>query len=101
MNDDIEGKRPITIAAPVAGGIQRQGSPLEVLLVFFKLGVSCFGGPIAMAYLTGPLLWMILPHINLHLATDYALPPPLTTRKRMSALGKSRGRRDGKSSVCR
>jgi chromate transporter len=23
------------------------GSPLEVLLVFFKLGVSCFGGPIA------------------------------------------------------
>jgi len=47
MNDDIEGKRPITIAAPVAGGIQRQGSPLEVLLVFFKLGVSCFGGPIA------------------------------------------------------
>ena len=24
-----------------------QGSPLEVLCVFFKLGVSCFGGPIA------------------------------------------------------
>jgi chromate transporter len=24
-----------------------KGSPLEVLLVFFKLGVSCFGGPIA------------------------------------------------------
>ena len=47
MNDDIEGKRPITVAAPVAGGIHRQGSPLEVLLVFFKLGVSCFGGPIA------------------------------------------------------
>lgn len=23
------------------------GSPLEVLLIFFKLGVSCFGGPIA------------------------------------------------------
>jgi chromate transporter len=26
---------------------QRPGSPLEVLFVFFKLGVSCFGGPIA------------------------------------------------------
>lgn len=26
---------------------QSTGSPLEVLLVFFKLGVSCFGGPIA------------------------------------------------------
>ncbi|HUZ32796.1 MAG TPA: chromate efflux transporter [Xanthobacteraceae bacterium] len=26
---------------------QPKGSPLEVLLVFFKLGVSCFGGPIA------------------------------------------------------
>ena len=26
---------------------QRMGSPLEVLLVFLKLGVSCFGGPIA------------------------------------------------------
>jgi chromate transporter len=26
---------------------QHAGSPLEVLLVFFKLGVSCFGGPIA------------------------------------------------------
>ena len=26
---------------------QRIGSPLEVLLVFLKLGVSCFGGPIA------------------------------------------------------
>jgi hypothetical protein len=26
---------------------RRAGSPLEVLLVFLKLGVSCFGGPIA------------------------------------------------------
>ena len=26
---------------------QRTGSPLEVLLVFLKLGVTCFGGPIA------------------------------------------------------
>ncbi|MBF0515380.1 MAG: chromate efflux transporter, partial [Desulfovibrionaceae bacterium] len=25
----------------------REGSPLEVLLVFFKLGLTCFGGPIA------------------------------------------------------
>jgi chromate transporter len=31
----------------VAVGGQRKGSPLEVLLVFLKLGVSCFGGPIA------------------------------------------------------
>ena len=31
--------------AAVGGG--RKGSPLEVLLVFLKLGVSCFGGPIA------------------------------------------------------
>jgi chromate transporter len=31
-----------------AGGVGRpSGSPLEVLLVFLKLGVSCFGGPIA------------------------------------------------------
>jgi chromate transporter len=26
---------------------QRTDSPLEVLLVFLKLGVTCFGGPIA------------------------------------------------------
>jgi chromate transporter len=32
-----------TTAKPPA----RTGSPLEVLRVFFKLGVSCFGGPIA------------------------------------------------------
>ena len=30
--------------APVS---RRTGSPLEVLLVFLKLGFSCFGGPIA------------------------------------------------------
>jgi chromate transporter len=29
-----------------AGGLHL-GSPLEVLLIFLKLGVSCFGGPIA------------------------------------------------------
>jgi chromate transporter len=34
-------------AENVAVGGQRKGSPLEVLLVFLKLGVSCFGGPIA------------------------------------------------------
>jgi hypothetical protein len=26
---------------------QRSGSPLEVLLVFLRLGITCFGGPIA------------------------------------------------------
>src|SRR5271169_2923682 len=26
---------------------RQTGSPLEVLLIFLKLGVSCFGGPIA------------------------------------------------------
>jgi hypothetical protein len=31
----------------VAAGGGHLGSPLEVLLVFLKLGVSCFGGPIA------------------------------------------------------
>jgi chromate transporter len=31
----------------VAAGGRRVGSPLEVLLVFLKLGVTCFGGPIA------------------------------------------------------
>ena len=31
----------------VAAGGRRVGSPLEVLFVFLKLGVSCFGGPIA------------------------------------------------------
>ncbi|MGD0024194.1 MAG: chromate efflux transporter [Xanthobacteraceae bacterium] len=31
----------------VAARDQQLGSPLEVLLVFLKLGVSCFGGPIA------------------------------------------------------
>src|SRR5271169_6641892 len=31
----------------VAAGGRRVGSPLEVLLAFLKLGVTCFGGPIA------------------------------------------------------
>jgi chromate transporter len=35
-----------TVGNAVVEG-QRMGSPLEVLLVFLKLGVSCFGGPIA------------------------------------------------------
>lgn len=34
-------------AATVAMPSRPAGSPLEVLRVFFKLGVSCFGGPIA------------------------------------------------------
>jgi chromate transporter len=38
----------MTIAAPSAETKeQRTGSPLEVLLVFLRLGVTCFGGPIA------------------------------------------------------
>jgi chromate transporter len=35
------------IAAKEAQRSPSTGAPLEVLLVFFKLGVSCFGGPIA------------------------------------------------------
>src|SRR6516164_2009955 len=39
---------PMTIAAPSAETKEQQtGSPLEVLRVFLKLGVTCFGGPIA------------------------------------------------------
>src|ERR1700757_3233303 len=39
---------PMTIAAPSAETKEQQtGSPLEVLLVFLRLGVTCFGGPIA------------------------------------------------------
>jgi hypothetical protein len=38
----------MTVAAnKIATRGQHMGSPLEVLLVFLKLGVSCFGGPIA------------------------------------------------------
>ena len=38
-------------------------SPLEVLLIFLKLGVSCFGGPIAHGYLTLSLSNLFLPQI--------------------------------------
>jgi chromate transporter len=39
---------PVTIAAhPAETKDQQRGSPLEVLLVFLRLGVTCFGGPIA------------------------------------------------------
>jgi chromate transporter len=39
---------PIPTAIPtLAVGARHLGSPLEVLLVFLKLGMSCFGGPIA------------------------------------------------------
>jgi chromate transporter len=38
----------MTIATHSDGAKERRsGSPLEVLLVFLKLGVTCFGGPIA------------------------------------------------------
>src|SRR5450759_4463883 len=38
----------MTIAAHSAEAKDRQtGSPLEILRVFAKLGISCFGGPIA------------------------------------------------------
>ncbi len=42
----IRGAPGLAVARDAAGGRQR-GSPFEVLLVFLKLGVSCFGGPIA------------------------------------------------------
>jgi chromate transporter len=37
----------MTTAEQSASTAGRRGSPLEVLLIFLKLGVSCFGGPIA------------------------------------------------------
>src|SRR5665213_1161785 len=38
----------MTIATDSAGAKNRQtGSPLEVLRVFLRLGLTCFGGPIA------------------------------------------------------
>ena len=37
----------MTAAEQAALAEGRTGSPLEVLLIFLKLGVSCFGGPIA------------------------------------------------------
>jgi chromate transporter len=46
MNE--EWKYPMSIATHGDGAKDRRsGSPLEVLLVFLKLGVTCFGGPIA------------------------------------------------------
>jgi chromate transporter len=41
-------RAPVTIAARSAEAEdQRRGSPLQVLLVFLRLGITCFGGPIA------------------------------------------------------
>src|ERR1039458_4157751 len=40
-------KTPMTIEEQAAQKYERAGSPLEVLLGFAKLGVTCFGGPIA------------------------------------------------------
>jgi chromate transporter len=37
----------MTAAAQADLAEKRKGSPLEVLLIFLKLGVGCFGGPIA------------------------------------------------------
>ena len=45
--DGAANKSTDPTANKVAAGGRRVGSPLEVLLVFLKLGVSCFGGPIA------------------------------------------------------
>src|ERR1019366_7613347 len=46
--DNAKKKYPMTIATRSAATKDRQtGSPLEVLLAFLKLGVTCFGGPIA------------------------------------------------------
>jgi chromate transporter len=47
--DAADGERnDFTLAAQAAAAKGRQvGSPLEVLLAFTKLGVTCFGGPIA------------------------------------------------------
>jgi chromate transporter len=45
---DKSDNNPAMIAAPFPVAKDRQaGSPLEVLLVFLKLGLTCFGGPIA------------------------------------------------------
>ena len=47
MNDKNK-NGPMTIATDSAQAKdQHTGSPLEVLLAFLKLGVTCFGGPIA------------------------------------------------------
>ncbi len=51
MTDAADRMPQATAVEAAAGGVPRHGhfsgSPLEVLLVFLKLGVSCFGGPIA------------------------------------------------------
>ncbi|HEY7245203.1 MAG TPA: chromate efflux transporter [Xanthobacteraceae bacterium] len=48
---DIASRSERDTAIPVSGNSaapsRQKGSPLEVLVVFLKLGVSCFGGPIA------------------------------------------------------
>ncbi|MGH7248672.1 MAG: chromate transporter, partial [Pseudomonadota bacterium] len=49
MNSRPRGKGDLTAPAAAHAAIREphKGSPLEVLRIFFKLGVSCFGGPIA------------------------------------------------------
>jgi len=36
-----------TTNAPTTADLHRRGSPFEVLLIFLRLGLTCFGGPIA------------------------------------------------------
>jgi chromate transporter len=47
MNDETGPKDLIAPAGLAVIARQHAGSPWEVLAVFFKLGVTCFGGPIA------------------------------------------------------
>jgi chromate transporter len=42
-----ESEEPIGVDTKTVQKYQRSGSPWELLLAFGKLGVSCFGGPIA------------------------------------------------------
>jgi chromate transporter len=44
---NLESQEPIRVETKTVQKYQRSGSPWEVLLAFAKLGVSCFGGPIA------------------------------------------------------
>ena len=44
---NLESQEPIRVETKTVQKYRRSGSPWEVLLAFAKLGVSCFGGPIA------------------------------------------------------
>jgi chromate transporter len=47
MTSDMANSATDDPARTAADQARPAGSPLEVLAVFFKLGISCFGGPIA------------------------------------------------------